>query len=215
MSQLGALAEWLRSGLQSRLHRFDSGRRLWLWRAACGLPEQFSADSAPRPASGQVRLNPVTWVAQGGTRVARTSQVGADSDPSRPYWRAHDWLNAGSRREAPRLTPASISRKAGYRANAPDLPGCFAFADTWTSFRSPCRRAWRSTSPIGRARRPIACRDWDHDGSSSHRRARREGTGGRPATAGCQPRHIESNSCRLCEDWPRGRPMARQESRCQ
>jgi hypothetical protein len=29
MSQLGALAEWLRSGLQSRLHRFDSGRRLF------------------------------------------------------------------------------------------------------------------------------------------------------------------------------------------
>ena len=28
-SRLGALAEWLRSGLQSRLHRFDSGRRLW------------------------------------------------------------------------------------------------------------------------------------------------------------------------------------------
>jgi Phage integrase family len=26
--QPGALAEWLRSGLQSRLHRFDSGRRL-------------------------------------------------------------------------------------------------------------------------------------------------------------------------------------------
>ena len=25
----GALAEWLRSGLQSRLHRFDSGRRLF------------------------------------------------------------------------------------------------------------------------------------------------------------------------------------------
>ena len=26
----GALAEWLRNGLQSRLHRFDSGRRLRL-----------------------------------------------------------------------------------------------------------------------------------------------------------------------------------------
>jgi hypothetical protein len=25
---LGAVAEWLRSGLQSRVHRFDSGRRL-------------------------------------------------------------------------------------------------------------------------------------------------------------------------------------------
>jgi hypothetical protein len=24
----GAVAEWLRSGLQSRVHRFDSGRRL-------------------------------------------------------------------------------------------------------------------------------------------------------------------------------------------
>ncbi len=29
LSAPGALAEWLRSGLQSRLHRFDSGRRLY------------------------------------------------------------------------------------------------------------------------------------------------------------------------------------------
>ncbi len=29
LDPLGAVAEWLRSGLQSRLHRFDSGRRLW------------------------------------------------------------------------------------------------------------------------------------------------------------------------------------------
>lgn len=28
-AQYGDVAEWLRSGLQSRLHRFDSGRRLW------------------------------------------------------------------------------------------------------------------------------------------------------------------------------------------
>jgi hypothetical protein len=28
LSLLGDVAEWLRSGLQSRLHRFDSGRRL-------------------------------------------------------------------------------------------------------------------------------------------------------------------------------------------
>src|SRR3954465_14819031 len=28
LAEPGALAEWLRSGLQSRLHRFDSGRRL-------------------------------------------------------------------------------------------------------------------------------------------------------------------------------------------
>jgi hypothetical protein len=30
---LGAVAEWLRSGLQSRLHQFDSGRRLGVWNA--------------------------------------------------------------------------------------------------------------------------------------------------------------------------------------
>ena len=28
-ASLGALAEWLRSGLQSRVRRFDSGRRLF------------------------------------------------------------------------------------------------------------------------------------------------------------------------------------------
>ena len=28
LRDLGDVAEWLRSGLQSRLHRFDSGRRL-------------------------------------------------------------------------------------------------------------------------------------------------------------------------------------------
>src|SRR4051812_25071563 len=32
----GALAEWLRSGLQSRLHRFDSGRRLTVKGLALG-----------------------------------------------------------------------------------------------------------------------------------------------------------------------------------
>jgi hypothetical protein len=37
ISHFGALAEWLRSGLQSRLHRFDSGRRLSLWQAVFGL----------------------------------------------------------------------------------------------------------------------------------------------------------------------------------
>ena len=28
VARSGAVAEWLRSGLQSRVHRFDSGRRL-------------------------------------------------------------------------------------------------------------------------------------------------------------------------------------------
>ncbi len=36
----GALAEWLRSGLQSRLHRFDSGRRL-----SAGVPERCGLKS--------------------------------------------------------------------------------------------------------------------------------------------------------------------------
>jgi len=32
---------------KSRLHRLDSGRRLWLWQAVYGLPERFAAASAP------------------------------------------------------------------------------------------------------------------------------------------------------------------------
>src|SRR3954462_12194535 len=41
-SRSGAVVEWLGSGLQSRVHRFDSGRRLWfepripLWDAGLG-----------------------------------------------------------------------------------------------------------------------------------------------------------------------------------
>jgi hypothetical protein len=31
MGAPGAMAEWLRSGLQSRVHRFDSGWRLLYW----------------------------------------------------------------------------------------------------------------------------------------------------------------------------------------
>jgi hypothetical protein len=115
MSQLGALAEWLRSGLQSRLHRFDSGRRLWPWQAVSSLPERFAADSAPRPKSGQVRLNPVVWVAQGGTeggtrgRIAGTGQslglprdalclnggrVAGKADDHHPLWALSKSANA-------------------------------------------------------------------------------------------------------------------------
>ena len=36
----GDVAEWLRSGLQSRLHRFDSGRRLWI-RSTQLLPSRW------------------------------------------------------------------------------------------------------------------------------------------------------------------------------
>src|SRR3954468_6189702 len=43
MPALGAVAEWLRSGLQSRLHRFDSGRRLALQSGVAALCRQ-SAD---------------------------------------------------------------------------------------------------------------------------------------------------------------------------
>jgi hypothetical protein len=42
----GDVAEWLRSGLQSRLHRFDSGRRLDekdLQNSAFSAPERSTA----------------------------------------------------------------------------------------------------------------------------------------------------------------------------
>src|SRR3954471_18929961 len=43
----GAVAEWLRSGLQSRVHRFDSGRRLWR-NLTAGGPRPRRAGGAER-----------------------------------------------------------------------------------------------------------------------------------------------------------------------
>ena len=64
---LGALAEWLRSGLQSRLHRFDSGRRLRLWQATPRSPKappEPSTQSPSRPSLGRA-----AWHAsRGGSR---------------------------------------------------------------------------------------------------------------------------------------------------
>ena len=53
---LGALAEWLRSGLQSRLRRFDSGRRLRLGQAIQALLCAFGArpsTAVPQETGGQ------------------------------------------------------------------------------------------------------------------------------------------------------------------
>jgi hypothetical protein len=44
----GAVAEWLRSGLQSRVHRFDSGRRLYEARREHLKPHGRGRDSAHR-----------------------------------------------------------------------------------------------------------------------------------------------------------------------
>src|SRR5437762_1777287 len=61
LTRSGAVAEWLRSGLQSRSHRFDSGRRLSTRASAPGL-------QVPAPAlAGSVVLLPhrVTEAAAG------------------------------------------------------------------------------------------------------------------------------------------------------
>ena len=109
LARSGAVAEWLRSGLQSRLHRFDSGRRLY-WVAGA---------QAPRPASTSsgVGANWSSWPARHkwqlrtidhrkGERKARsahqfrgspfpsvtaqgqTPRSAAVSRPSRTWWRA-------------------------------------------------------------------------------------------------------------------------------
>jgi hypothetical protein len=44
------VAEWLRSGLQSRVHRFDSGRRLFAKRLHCiGFGDTHAKTKAPQP----------------------------------------------------------------------------------------------------------------------------------------------------------------------
>ncbi len=55
LAAAGALAEWLRSGLQSRLHRFDSGRRLRLKQAINGMGKPYSAPFSERLTTAQDR----------------------------------------------------------------------------------------------------------------------------------------------------------------
>jgi hypothetical protein len=54
----GALAEWLRSGLQSRLHRFDSGRRLyWAYGGnRAGVEHPFDHRAKAEAANGGDKL---------------------------------------------------------------------------------------------------------------------------------------------------------------
>src|SRR4051795_12684882 len=52
----GAVAEWLRSGLQSRAHRFDSGRRLSFAPFTRERPAPRTAARAERPEASGDRL---------------------------------------------------------------------------------------------------------------------------------------------------------------
>jgi hypothetical protein len=57
------LAEWLRSGLQSRLHRFDSGRRLPLIKPDRAIPLKLAGINA---SADSPRLRMVAVYAVGG-----------------------------------------------------------------------------------------------------------------------------------------------------
>src|SRR5436190_15566382 len=68
----GALAEWLRNGLQSRLHRFDSGRRLGESPAQVGflfggLLSELKCVPNVSPCSVRPRIDPL--------RLARSPQA--------------------------------------------------------------------------------------------------------------------------------------------
>src|SRR5918995_3241114 len=108
----GAVAEWLRSGLQSRLHRFDSGRRLSPAlqsyvaprdeRGAPGLlfRELFLAGTSPAGRPGLVarprlgrgrRLMPAGWIPVPAGAISTIREASdADLGPS--------WTKEGRRR---------------------------------------------------------------------------------------------------------------------
>src|SRR5215208_4820868 len=75
-SRHGALAEWLRSGLQSRLHRFDSGRRL-RGHAIVRPPLTESVWPVMYPARSEARKATAAAMSSGSARrrigTARTS----------------------------------------------------------------------------------------------------------------------------------------------
>jgi hypothetical protein len=68
LSQWGHVAEWLRNGLQNRVHQFNSGRGLHLFRHLAGLCEATKFSSVFRqqerePQHGQRRASGGRWSA--------------------------------------------------------------------------------------------------------------------------------------------------------
>jgi hypothetical protein len=65
----GALAEWLGTGLQNPVHRFDSGRRLASFQAETALLAARSAPNGSAALSAQIRSSPLVeghdWRATG------------------------------------------------------------------------------------------------------------------------------------------------------
>jgi hypothetical protein len=104
--------------LQSRLHRFDSGGRLRLWRARFCLLEQVARPVQAASSSGWFRPDPAVKVAQGGAeggtdwtqrrypryslRVRRT--VGRCRSHTGGVPTAPDLLRLGTRRKLARRT---------------------------------------------------------------------------------------------------------------
>jgi hypothetical protein len=102
----GALAEWLRSGLQSRLHRFDSGRRLRESPAPAGsFLEPTGEIECCEEAMGEVVEYARVGVHRKGAEVQRTQPFAvAEVPPSDD--------NAPTRTDPDRPAPLASSKSA-------------------------------------------------------------------------------------------------------
>jgi hypothetical protein len=101
----GALAEWLRSGLQSRLHRFDSGRRLRESPAPAGsFLEPTGRSSAARRRWARLSNTPAWGCTERGQRCSPPS-------PS-PSPRFHPATTTPRRARTPTVRRRSRPRRA-------------------------------------------------------------------------------------------------------
>src|SRR5262249_2072356 len=83
-SRSGAVAEWLRSGLQSRVHQFDSGRRLSVRREPVAHSDRAGADDVgaqtsavherSQDAAAVQAVQVGAWLAQSGAAAARFAE---------------------------------------------------------------------------------------------------------------------------------------------
>ena len=134
VGRLGDVAEWLRSGLQSRPHRFDSGRRLLkalqigiLLVRGCADSRLLAQKSPKKPSTRLDFCGHLQGICQGIALM-----IPAPSQKS--HWR----VPCDAKGDVSRTSRvASLGIRCGSEADAVETPACTERALAWDWVRSP------------------------------------------------------------------------------
>ena len=189
----GDVAEWLRSGLQSRLHRFDSGRRLGGLAGETGLVTNRTCPRCvPRFAHRAEALYayarspdaPIpgltgSWPSRGRTALCsspgacRSSSSNADRRREREAERPQAFPEMPHMQDIPQTgvtlkSPGGSTDVRVWYARGGDRPGCFGRVDRHSLRVELAPAGWRAMAPVSVAGgRRVTSRSLGRIGSAS------------------------------------------------